>query len=93
MYAKHNCRRHQQHAIKAEIAHQDAISFFNLLTAPELFDTLESLLPAHRERLFPPTETLAMFLAQALHADRSCQRAVNEAALTRLLSGLKPCST
>ena len=93
MHAKPNRYRHQQCAIKTEMAHQDAISFFNLLTAPELFETLESLLPAHRERLFAPSETLAMFLAQAMHSDASCQRAVNEAATTRLLSGLKPCST
>lgn len=93
MHAKHNRPRRQQSAIKAQVAHQDAISFFNLLTAPELFDAIESLLPPHRERLFPPTETLALFLAQAMHPDRSCQRAVNEAATTRLISGLKPCST
>ena len=34
--------------------------FFNLLTEPELLDQVETLLPAHRERLFPPTETLSM---------------------------------
>ena len=34
-----------------------------------------------------------MFLAQALHADRSCQRAVNEAAVKRLVGGLPVCST
>lgn len=50
MHAKHNRCRYQHCAIKTEMAHQDAISFFNLLTAPELFDTLESLLPAHREK-------------------------------------------
>jgi hypothetical protein len=30
------------------------------------------LLPAHRKRAFPPTETLAMFMAQSLSADGSC---------------------
>ena len=93
MHAKHNGHRHQQQAIKIEASRQDAIGFFNLLTAPELFDTLESLLPAHRERLFPPTETLAMFLSQVMHADGSCQQVVNEAAMSRLIGGLKPCST
>jgi len=34
-----------------------------------------------------------MFLAQALSADRSCQKAVDEAAIKRLAAGLKPCST
>lgn len=86
-------KRLRRQAIREKASHQGAIGFFNLLTSPELFDALESLLPEHRERLFPPTETLAMFLSQALHADRSCQRAVNEAAITRLLGAMKPCST
>lgn len=91
MNAKQNHLRQQ--AIQKKASHQDAISFFNLLTSPELFEALESLLPDHRERLFPPTETLSMFMSQALHADRSCQRVVNEAAITRLVAGMKPCST
>jgi len=63
----------------------DAYAFFNLLTGPELFEQVDSLLPDHRERLFPPTETLPMFMAQALSADRSCQRAVNELAIKQLV--------
>jgi hypothetical protein len=54
---------------------------------------VEALLPAHRERLFPPTETLSMFLSQAMSADRSCQKAVDEAAIKRLTGGLPRCST
>lgn len=92
MHAKRNPCRHQQQAIRSVASHQDAMGFFNLLTAPELFDTLEALLPEHRERLFPPTETLAMFLTQAMHPDRSCQQVVNHAAMTHLISGRKPCS-
>ncbi|WP_313918398.1 hypothetical protein, partial [Tahibacter sp.] len=38
-----------------------------------MLNQVEAQLPAHRERLLPPTETLAMFLAQTLNADRSCQ--------------------
>jgi len=64
-----------------------------LLTGPELLSTIEELLPEHRERLFPPTETLSMFLAQALSQDRSCQKAINDAAIKRLVGGLSPCST
>lgn len=93
MHPKLNARSQQQHRVRGHAGNGDAYSFFNLLTSPELFDQVESLLPAHRERLFPPTETLAMFLAQALNADRSCQNAVNEAAVKRLSAGLPPCST
>jgi hypothetical protein len=84
---------HQQRRVQSHADNSDALAFFNLLTSSELLDEVESLLPEHRERLFPPTETLSMFLAQALSADRSCQKAVNEAAVKRLVAGLPPCST
>lgn len=84
---------HQQHRARHLASSADAYSFFNLLTSPELVEQVESLLPDHRERLFPPTETLSMFMAQAMSADRSCQRAVNELAIKQLRAGLKPCST
>ena len=67
-------RRVQHHADRA-----DSYAMFNLLTAPRLFDHLEASLPEHRERLFPPTETLSLFLAQALSADGSCRQVVNDA--------------
>jgi len=34
-----------------------------------------------------------MFIAQALGADRSCQKAVDDAAIKRLIGGLPTCST
>ena len=73
--------------------HVDADGFFNLLTGPELLERVEWLLPEHRERVFPPTETLAMFLAQALSPDGSCRQAVDDAAVKRLIAGLAPHST
>ncbi|MCF6364483.1 MAG: IS4 family transposase, partial [Gammaproteobacteria bacterium] len=42
----------------------DANHFFNLLTSPELLDFVEVELPEHREREYPPTQTLSMFLGQ-----------------------------
>jgi hypothetical protein len=93
---------HRSHAAPAEqqrrrvqrtAATTDAYGFFDLLTGPDLLDHIEARLPAHRERLFPPTETLSMFLAQALSADRSCQNAVNQAAVKRQAGGLRRCST
>lgn len=83
----------QQQRIRNHASNSDAYSFFNLLTSPELLDQVESLLPQHRERLFPPTETLSMFLAQVLSADRSCQKAVNDTAVKRWAAGLPQCST
>ncbi len=83
----------QQARVRRRAEQSDAYAFFNLLTSPELLDQVETLLPEHRERLYPPTETLSMFLSQALSADRSCQRAVNEAVVKRLVGGLPRSST
>ena len=93
MYRNPNAGVRQQQRVHKQALHSDACAFFNLLTGAELLDEVELLLPPHRERLFPPTETLSMFLAQALNVDRSCQKAVNDTALHRLASGLPSCST
>jgi len=86
------CARTQQR-ILCHAADTDSYAFFNLLTGPQLLEQVESLLPEHRERLFPPTETLSMFLAQALSAGGSCREVVNDAAIKRLVGGMSPCST
>lgn len=83
----------RQRGVRRTALGTDANGFFNLLTNDVLLDQVESLLPPHRERLFPPTETLSMFCAQALNADRSCQKAVDDAAVKRVLAGLTPGST
>jgi len=84
---------HQRHRIQAYQSNSHSYGFFNLLTSETLFDKTEELLPEHRERLYPPTETLSMFLAQAMNSDRSCQNIVNQAALNRLAGGLSVGST
>ena len=85
--------RQQRHLRKQlqKLARQvDSMSFFNLVTGPELLEPLEALLPQYRERKYPPTVTLAMFLGQVLSADGSCQNAVNQATVNQLLRGLEP---
>ena len=93
MHANDNLRAWQQQRVRKQARDSDAYAFFNLLTSDQMLEQVESWLPAHRERLFPPTETLSMFMAQGLNADGSCQKAVNEVATKRLLSGLPLCST
>ena len=93
MYPSQRARAQQCQQISRRVDDSDAYAFFNLLTGPAWFDQVEALLPEHRERLFPPTETLSMFLGQALSADRSCQQAVDEVAVKRLSGGLPVCST
>ena len=76
MQSSQRARQQQCFRIRQQASHSDSYTFFNASTALPWFDQVESLLPRHRERLFPPTETLSMFLNQALSADRSCQNAV-----------------
>lgn len=86
--------RYKQQQIQAMAKNNDSYRFFNLLTGTGMLSKVEELLPeVHRERQFPPTETLSMFLAQAMNEDRSCQKVVNDAAIKRVVSGLSPCST
>ena len=85
--------RYKQQRIQSVAKNSDSYRFFNLLTGPEMLSKVEELLPEpHRERQFPPTETLSMYLAQAMSEDRSCQKAVNDAAIKRVVAGLSPCS-
>lgn len=93
MHPSRRFARHQQQRIRHHAQGLDPHGFFNLLTTPGMLDCVASLLPEYRERLFPPTETLSLFLAQAMSADRSCQKAVNDAAIKRLACGLPSCST
>jgi hypothetical protein len=93
MHPNHHCATAQQQRVHHYANNADSYAMFNLLTGPQLFDRVEALLPAHRERLFPPTETLSMFLAQALSADGSCRQVVNDAMVKRVIGGLKPGST
>ena len=78
----------QQRHVAKQVQKVAANHFFNLLTSPQLLEPVEALLPEYRERKYPPTVCLAMFLGQVLSADGSCQKAVNEAIVNRLLSGL-----
>ncbi len=61
----------QQQRVRQYVSNADSYAMFNVLTGPQLLDRVEASLPEHRERLFPPTETLSMFLAQSLSADGS----------------------
>lgn len=82
-------RQHQQRSrVERRARSVQAVELFNVLTSPELLETTEALMPAHRERLYPPTVTLSMFMQQTLEADGSCQNAVNGWAAQRVADGL-----
>ncbi len=54
---------------------------------------VEAHLPEYRERHYPPTATLSMFLGQVKSADGSCQKALNDANVNRLLGELPALSS
>jgi len=84
-------QQHRKH-IARRVRGTEAVDFFNVLTGPELLERTEALLPQHRERLYPPTVTLSMFMKQALEEDGSCQQAVNGWAAQRVAEGLSTVS-
>ena len=87
-----NVLHQRQTRIGRQAKATEAVEFFNVLTSPQLLATTEALLPEHRERLYPPTVTLSMFMRQVLEADGSCQKAVNGWAAQRAADGLSSCS-
>ncbi len=78
----------RQRLVLKQAERVDANHFFNVLTGPQLLETVEAHLPTYRERQYPPTLTLSMYLGQVWNADGSCQNALDEAAVNRLQSGL-----
>lgn len=90
-----NARSHQRQTrggVQSRARKAQAVDYFNILTSPGLLDITEAHLPEHRERLYPPTVTLSMFMRQALEEDASCQKAVNGWAAQRAADGLRPMS-
>ncbi len=81
--------RQHRRRIRKSGSQLQAVDFFNTLTGDALLDVTESCLPEHRERLYPPTVTLSMFMKQVLDDDGSCQQAVNAWAVQRAADGLK----
>jgi hypothetical protein len=90
-----NCRsnRSQRHRIRQRSQAIHSCDFFNALTDPDLLDVVDQQLPAHRERLFPPTTTLSLFMAQTLNSDTSCQATMDRHVVELIANDLSPCST
>jgi hypothetical protein len=79
----------QRRRIKKKLQGSRAVDFFNVLTGSDLLQRTEALMPEYRERLYPPTVALSMFMGQALNADGSCQKAVDGWAAQCAADGLK----
>lgn len=85
-------QRQTRERVQQRMRSTQSLEYFNILTSPQLLAVTEACLPAHRERLYPPTVTLSMFMRQALESDASCQKAVNAWAVQRAGLGLYPMS-
>ena len=88
----HSALKQRRRRIGQRASKSEAGEFFNLLTGTQLLQATEVQLPEHRERLYPPTVALSMFMRQVLDADGSCQKAVNGWAAQRAADGLGRCS-
>ncbi len=55
-----------------------ASTFIDLLNNKRLKSIFEKHSTPHRKRIYTPSTTLSMFLAQVLNEDRSCSKAVND---------------
>ena len=93
MHTNRRSIRLQRHRIRQQSRAIHAYDFFNQLTDDDLLEVVDQQLPVHRERLFPPTTTLAMFMAQTLNPDASCQATIDRHAVERVANDLRPCST
>lgn len=61
--------------------------FQAILESSETLGIIEAMQPDYRDRRFPPTVTLGIFLQQALDADGSCQAAIDRVVAQQLLEG------
>lgn len=78
---------------KSEFQKAPELPFSELLSAERIEATLKKLGVQYRERLYPPTVTLWMFLSQALSPDPCCRDAVSRYLAFRRSRGLSACST
>lgn len=93
MHRSQKIKNIQQGRIEKHRQSFNASEFANALNSPQLLSVIEAQSLTHRERKFSQDETLAMFLSQAMSADRSCQNAVNQRAVQRVVEGLHPGNT
>src|SRR5205809_1082269 len=82
-------------AIRAQVSAAtgcDGLFFSERLSPESVRSACETLQHEFRERIFSPTITLWVFLAQVMSADHSCREAVAKLNFWRLARGLRPCS-
>ena len=56
----------------------------------EIAAVVDELVEPHRERIYPPLDTLRLFVGQVLSADQACQDAVGRCLSERVALGQSP---
>lgn len=79
-----NCNENQQNTIQLQITHSNLNTFSRLLGTTELCFIINESESKQRNRLYPSSVTLSMFVTQALSTDGSCQNIVNSTAIDRI---------
>ena len=65
--------RRQVLRLRQQFLHSGTDLFDQALGGQEMSDIATELIPAHRERLYAPLDTLRLFIDQVLSTDRACQ--------------------
>ena len=73
--------------LRRQFLHGDGSLFDPVLDAPTLATVLDAHGKPNRERLYPPLDTLRLFIGQVLSADRACQDVVGRRMEERLAQG------
>jgi IS4 transposase len=73
--------------LKRQFLQGDTGLFDQALDGHELAIIVNELVPPHRERIYPPLDTLRLFVGQVLSSDRACQDVVGRRVSERIAQG------
>ena len=73
--------------LKQQFLQGDTGLFDQALGDQEIAAVVNELVAPHRERIYPPLDTLRLFVGQVLSADRACQNVVGRRLSERIAQG------
>src|SRR3990170_859183 len=73
--------------LKQQFLQGDTGVFAQVLGDQEIAAIADELVEPHRERIYPPLDTLRLFVGQVLSADRACQDVVGRRLSERVAQG------
>lgn len=79
--------RHSAMLLRQQFLQGDAGVFDGVLGEQEVAALVAELVEPYRERIYPPLETLRLFISQVLSPDRACQDVVGRRLSERLAQG------